>query len=217
MAAIPARRVPARRAPARRVPGWGPSPKRRPSTPKRRSGAAPVARARGAVVLDALLAGRAWIGLIFVLLAGIVFFNVDLLRMNREITRTAERAATVKRENARLRAELARLGSSERIQKVAAQAGLAFPEPGEVRYLTADTSRDARAAAKRIAAGDISGPPVPPSVPPREPDPFPSPEDLAQGQPAQAPSAATTAPQTSQQTAQPVQSAPQPQTPAAGQ
>lgn len=109
---------------------------------------------RGAVVLDALLRGRAWIALVFVLLAGIVFFNVDLLRMNREIALTAERAAEVERENARLRTDLARLGSSERIQRVAAARGLVLPAPGEVRYLRSDPVVDARRAAKRIKAGD---------------------------------------------------------------
>ncbi|MGI8946163.1 MAG: hypothetical protein ACR2GL_08000 [Thermoleophilaceae bacterium] len=88
----------------------------------------------------------------FVLLAGIVFFNVDLLRMNREIAATAERTATVKRENARLRTDLARLGSSERIQRVAADRGLVLPAPGEVRYLRSDPRTDARRAAQRLAA-----------------------------------------------------------------
>ena len=38
-----------------------------------------------------MLSGRVWIGLVFVLLAGIVFFNVDLLQMNREIAQMADR------------------------------------------------------------------------------------------------------------------------------
>ena len=105
---------------------------------------------RGAAILDALLYGRAWIALVFVLLAGIVFFNVDLLRMNREIAMTSERAQAVKLENARLRADLARLGSSERIQRVAAQRGLVLPAPSEVRYLRSDRRVDASRAAARL-------------------------------------------------------------------
>ena len=111
---------------------------------------------RGAAVLDALLHGRAWIGIVFVLLAGIVFFNVDLLQMNREIARTEERIGTLKRENARLRTDVARLGSSERIQQVAAERGLVLPAPNEVRYLKADPAVDARRAAERIGAGASS-------------------------------------------------------------
>jgi cell division protein FtsL len=107
---------------------------------------------RGARVLDALLTGRAWIALVGLLLAGIVFFNVDVLQMNREITQMADRAAQVKRENDRLRHEYARLASSERIQEAAATLGLVLPAPGEVRYLQSRPKRDARNAAKRMVA-----------------------------------------------------------------
>ena len=141
-AAAPARPAPARSP--RRAPGPG------HGEAFRRPQAAPLPRR--AVVLDALLYGRAWIALVFVLLVGIVFFNVDLLRMNREIAATAGQTATVKRQNARLRTDLARLGSSERIQRVAAERGLVLPAPGEVRYLRSDPPVDALRAAKRIAA-----------------------------------------------------------------
>jgi cell division protein FtsL len=104
-------------------------------------------------VLDNLLHGRGWIAIVFVLLAGIVFFNVDLLQMNRDIAASAEAAGEIKRENANLRTEIARLGSSERIQQVAAEAGLVLPAPGEVRYLRSDPSVDARQAAAHIEEG----------------------------------------------------------------
>jgi len=116
-------------------------------------------------MLDRLLHGRGWIALVFLLLVGIVFFNVDLLRMNRDIAATADRAGDVKRSNARLRTELAKLGSSERIQRVAADAGLVMPAPGEVRYLSSSPTVDARRAAKRIDKGELSGPPAAPVVP----------------------------------------------------
>jgi cell division protein FtsL len=122
-------------------------------------------RVRTARVLDALLSGRGWIALIGVLLAGIVFFNVDLLQMNRDIARDAERASTLKRENARLRLEVARLASSERIQEAAARLGLVLPAPGEVRYLKAHPTVDARRAAKRITEPDATlVPPAPVST-----------------------------------------------------
>ena len=171
MAAAPVRRAPARtptRArPARPAPARRTAPARRPSPrPAKPSTTSRVRRRpRGAVVLDKLLHGRGWIGLVFLLLVGIVFFNVDLLRMNRDIAATAERAGQVKRSNAKLRTEMARLGSSERIQRVAAEAGLVMPAPGEVRYLHASPTVDAERAAKRIDAGDLSGPPAAPVVP----------------------------------------------------
>ena len=118
-------------------------------------------------MLDALLSGRAWIGLVGVLLAGIVFFNVDLLRMNREITHMADRAAQLKRENARLRQDVAGLASSERIQEAAAQLGLVLPQPADVRYLKSNPTVDARTASKRIIAPEptVAPDPTVPTLP----------------------------------------------------
>ncbi len=180
MAPAPARHAPARPAPARTGPALAkrtsgaaaPAPSR-PGAPKRTPAPgrprAPAERprtalvtARGAAVLDTLLAGRGWIALVFVLLAGIVFLNVDLLRMNRDIARTVERATAVKRENSRLRAEAARLGSSERIQAVASEAGLVMPAPGAVRYLRSRPV-DGRRAARSLAAGETADPATPPA------------------------------------------------------
>jgi cell division protein FtsL len=154
------RRAPARRAaaprhataPARRVSGHA-----RPGIPWAR----PVTLPRGARVLDALLTGRIWIGLVGVLLAGIVFFNVDLLQMNREITQMADKAARIKRENDRLRHDYARLASSERIQEAAAALGLVYPAAGEVRYLESKPKLDAHNASKRIIAPSEQATPEP--------------------------------------------------------
>jgi cell division protein FtsL len=110
-----------------------------------------MARARTSRILDALLSGRGWIALVFLLLAGIVFFNVDLLQMNRDIAQNAERISTLKRENARLLLEEARLANSERVQEEAAALGLVLPAPGQVRYLKARPSRDARRASRNVA------------------------------------------------------------------
>ena len=156
----------ARPAPVKRVreaPGRSHPPRRRPvraHRPVRRvsghSRLKAAGRARGARVLDALLTGRACIAVVGLLLAGIVFFNVDLLQMNREITQMADRAAQLKRENARLRLDVARLASSERIQETAAGLGLVLPAPGEVRYLESRPLRDAKNASKRITAPNAS-------------------------------------------------------------
>jgi cell division protein FtsL len=155
--AAPARSAAARAstAPARRAPGRHAAP--RHAAPARRvSGHAIPARTialpRGARVLDRLLTGRIWIALIGVLLAGIVFFNVDLLQMNREITQMADKATQIKRENDRLRHDYARLASSERIQEAAAALGLVYPAAGEVRYLDSKPKLDAHNASKRIIA-----------------------------------------------------------------
>jgi cell division protein FtsL len=161
------RKTPARAAaaPARRSPGRHTAPSR--SAPARRvsgharTAARPAALPRGARVLDALLTGRIWIGLIGVLLAGIVFFNVDLLQMNREITQMADKAAQIKRENDRLRHDYARLASSERIQEAAAALGLVYPAAGEVRYLESKPKLDAHNASNRFIAPSEEATPEP--------------------------------------------------------
>ena len=184
-AAAPARQAPRREpAPSKRPTRRQPAPAKRPTrrasgqaaprrapgkaTPRRparkaapRTAAGRVALPLGARMLDALLSGRAWIGLVGVLLAGIVFFNVDLLRMNREITHMADHAAQLKRENAGLREDVAGLANSERIQEAAAQLGLVLPAPAGVRYLKSNPTIDARTASKRIIAPDPSVAPDP--------------------------------------------------------
>jgi cell division protein FtsL len=148
-ATAPARHTAPRRKPA---PARSRPPRRRSGQARPAPAGAPVALARGARVLDALLTGRVWIGLVGVLLAGIVFFNVDLLQMNREITQMADRAAEIKRQNDRLRHDYARLASSERIQEAAAALGLVYPAAGEIRYLKSNPKLDAHNASNRIAA-----------------------------------------------------------------
>jgi cell division protein FtsL len=216
------KRAPARRAPTRHAGRSRTAAQRGAAAQRRVSGpsagatvALPVrvlnapftraARARTGSVLDALLSGRGWIALVFVLLAGIVFFNVDLLQMNRDIARDADRISALKRENARLLLEEARLASSERIQESAAQLGLVLPAPGEVRYLRARPTRDAGQAVKRItepnltyvAPEPVAPEPVVPSTDPAVTDPAataPTSTDPAATDPAVADPAAATPP-----------------------
>src|SRR3954454_21126389 len=125
-------------APTRTRPGT-----RRPAPARRRSGTVPRGNGRAlprpdfVSVLDRLLRGPAYIALVGILLAGIVFFNVDVLELNHGIASTDMRSSQLKRDNAALTLQLAKLGSSERIQRVALQNGLVLPQPGDVRYLRA--------------------------------------------------------------------------------
>ncbi len=151
----PARRASTRTAPAR--PARRPAPAARPASASR---ARIAVRSHSATLLDRLLHSPALIGLVFVLLVGVVFSNVALLQKSRGITQASARATMIKHENARLRAEVARLGSSERIQQVAAERGLVLPAPGEVRYLRSRPSIDARNASQRIGAGATAEQPV---------------------------------------------------------
>lgn len=138
------------RGPARSPRRPGPPRPREPGRRKPVRGRAPARRATRRRFATAFPGGRGWIALIATLLAGIVFFNVGLLELNRDITSTAERTAELKRESSQLRGHVARLGSSERIQRVAAERGLVHPQPADVRYLSARPGVDARRAAKRV-------------------------------------------------------------------
>lgn len=152
-----------RRAPQR--PRRAPAPVRRKPAPKLTRGQR-IAALPHSPFMDRLLTGRGWIVLVGVLLAGIVFLNVALLELNAGIAKTSEQVATLKRENGRLRLLAAREGSTERIQKAAAEIGLVLPAPGQVKYLKADPAKDASRALANMAAPDAV---VPVAVAPVEP------------------------------------------------
>ncbi len=147
-------------------------PARRPAPARRRSGGAtarPATRVAtprfdGVALLDRLLRGPAYIALVGVLLAGIVFFNVDVLELNHGIARTDTRATQLKRQNAALTLKLAKLGSSERIQRVALDRGLVLPQPGDVRYLRANREDAAHALRVMTAPDPSSAVPVVPTL-----------------------------------------------------
>lgn len=101
-------------------------------------------------LLEKLVRGRGWVAFVGVLLAGIVFLNVTVLEVNGSIANVSERATALKRENAELRLQVARLASSERIQAAAVDRGFALPAPGAVTYLRADAEADARRAERAL-------------------------------------------------------------------
>jgi cell division protein FtsL len=103
-------------------------------------------------LLDRIARGRAWIPVVGVLLIGIVFTQVSLLSMNASIGAAVERAASLERNNGALRAQVAQLGSRERVEAAAGDLGLVMPEAGAVRYLAAPRMGDAAAAAAAIRA-----------------------------------------------------------------
>ena len=204
-------------APARRRPAARPAPRRKAQLQprgRRSKAAARLAAIPRSPFVDRLLTGRVWIVLLAVLLAGIVTANVALLEMNAGIAQTTEKVTALKRENSRLRLQAARLGSSERIQRAAADLGLVLPAPGEVRYLDARPAEDPALALKRMSAPTLvyTPPPVAPApvpVPVTEtPDTTTAPPVTAETTPvepaapvpAPAPTATTTPPAATGQT-----------------
>lgn len=121
---------------------------------------------QGASLLDRLVRGRGWIGLLAALLIGLVFLNVSLLKLNAQAGRNAERARQLRIENAELNGLVTRLSSAERIERAAAKQGLIVPAPGVINYLTARGAYDAKLAAGRLDTGQFSNQatPVPASL-----------------------------------------------------
>ena len=158
-------------APARTRTNRRPAPARRRSGPATRTVALPRADFVG--ILDRLLRGPAYIALVGILLAGIVFFNVDVLELNHGIARTDVRSSELKRENAALTLKLAKLGSSERIQRVAIQRGMVLPQPGDVRYLRAHREDAGHALRVMTAPDSSSAAPVTPALVTQQSSPTP--------------------------------------------
>ena len=147
---------------ARRGPRSAPGRPRRVSGPMRPAPAGPAIR-RGTTgvfervralpetrFVDGLLRGRAWIWLIGILLGGIVAMQVSLLKLNSGISRAVTTSATLERQNADLEADIARLGSGDRVRAAALDDGMISPLPGGVEYLTARGEKDEARAARRM-------------------------------------------------------------------
>ena len=162
---------PARPRPVRRVSGPATRPPRPPRSAATARAAAPgvalpvpgapigkvLAALRAlpdAKWLDRLIRGQGWIVIIGIALMGIVAMQVSLLKMNAGIGHSIERAGSLERQNADLRAEVSRLSSEGRIASVAEGLGLVMPAAGDVRYARVRGERDARKAADIMRAPD---------------------------------------------------------------
>lgn len=163
---------PKRKAPARKptrtraVPAPAKAPARRRPAPKRAPATArpklAVAAGRTAVAVRGLpdsglvvrmTRGRAWIGVLGVLLVGIVALNVATLSFAASAGKIDEQITALEQENSMLGGREAEHYSTARIRSEAAAAGLAMPtteDPSVIEYEPADI---ATAAARLAAAG----------------------------------------------------------------
>jgi hypothetical protein len=96
--------------------------------------------------------GRAWIGVLSVLLTGIVALNVVSLSLSASQGKISQQAQILEQENSALRARLAQRLSSERVRSAAAGIGMTVPASTDINYR--DASGEAvRLAARRLADG----------------------------------------------------------------
>jgi hypothetical protein len=160
--ALPRRRTPTRPAPLRhprRI--SGPARPVRPAAPARAGQSRQRAQTGGfalraldayervadSALLDRLVRGRLWIGLLAFGLIGIVAMQLLVLKLNTGIGASLERAASLQRANAQLRIEAATGSGEGRIEPLAAATGMTFAASGSVHFVASDPAADiARAA-----------------------------------------------------------------------
>jgi cell division protein FtsL len=113
-------------APARRRANPQTKPKSKPqSRPK------PKAKTRAAA-----RSGIAWIVVSGVLLTGVVFVNVAVLRLNLQLDKATQQRSQLHAENAALQSQLSSQLASPRIQAIARQQdGLVDADPATIGYV----------------------------------------------------------------------------------
>ena len=110
--------------PARTRPRTAPKPK---TVPRPRVRARKRARSRAAIV---------WIAVSAVLLAGVVFVNLGVLRLNLAVDRATQERTKLRAENAALQSQLSAALSSPRIQAQARREdGLVPADPSTIGYV----------------------------------------------------------------------------------
>ncbi|MDX6696905.1 MAG: hypothetical protein QOE65_302 [Solirubrobacteraceae bacterium] len=100
-------------------------------------------------VVDRMVRGRVWIGVLAFLLIGLVAMQVSLLKLNAGIGSAVERSSALERANGELRAQVSQLESGERIQEGAAALGMVMPPAGQISYLQSGGGVAAAVAALR--------------------------------------------------------------------
>jgi cell division protein FtsL len=103
-------------------------------------------------LLDRLIRGRVWIGLVAFALIGIVTLQLGLLKLNGGIGRALEHEALLQRENAALSIENSELAAGTRVEQGAAKLGMAFVPAGALRFLGASGHGDVGKAAAALAS-----------------------------------------------------------------
>jgi len=103
-------------------------------------------------LLDRLIRGRVWIGLVAFALIGIVTLQLGLLELNGGIGRALEREAALQRENTALSIENSQRAAGTHVESGAAGLGMSFVPVGELRFLTVSPHADQAKAAAALSA-----------------------------------------------------------------
>jgi hypothetical protein len=156
-------------APARKAPVRQAAPARKPAPPRRRPAAPPARRPGGQLIPIAvgtasavrrlpdsglivrLTRGRAWIGVLGALLAGIVALNVVTLSLAATAGQVDQNIQALDQENSVLGGRDAQKSGAARIRHDAAALGLSAAGIEDVAYVQS-TPNDVATAAQRLAA-----------------------------------------------------------------
>ncbi len=134
-------------------------PRRRAATPKRRRARSNEPRGIALRVIDAvegisssslldrLIRGRLWIGLLAFALIGIVAMQLLVLELNTGIGRKLTRVAQLQIANSQLGIEDSGASAEARIDPLASASGMTFAPSGAIHFVAASPADVARAAA----------------------------------------------------------------------
>ncbi|HEY5261002.1 MAG TPA: hypothetical protein VIJ33_02720 [Solirubrobacteraceae bacterium] len=111
-----------------------------------------IERVSASAVLDRLIRGRMWIGLLAFALIGIVAMQLVVLKLNTGIGRTLQREALLQRENSQLGIENSVYSAENRVAPLASAAGMTLAPAGTVHFVMSSPDDIARAAAALSAA-----------------------------------------------------------------
>jgi cell division protein FtsL len=102
-------------------------------------------------LLDRLIRGRIWIGVIAFALIGIVTMQLGLLKLNAGIGRSLAQETQLQRENATLSTENSEMAAGERVETQAEHAGMELIPAGTISFLAAHPSSDLSKAATALS------------------------------------------------------------------
>jgi hypothetical protein len=153
--AAPARTAPARRAPARAPQRARPKTRRNPGArviPLAGRTAVAVRQLPDSGLMVRMTRGRAWIGVLGLLLAGIVALNVVTLSFAATAGKIDAQITTLEGENGLLANRAATKGGIGRVRGAGSEIGLAMPSSESIRFVEVNRDTIATAAARLAAA-----------------------------------------------------------------
>jgi hypothetical protein len=103
-------------------------------------------------LLDRLIRGRIWIGLVAFALIGIVTLQLGLLKLNAGIGHALQRESSLQRENATLSIENSELAAGNLVEASAVRLGMEMLPVGSLHFLTARPWTDAGKGAAALSA-----------------------------------------------------------------